>query len=553
MDMKKIFFTIALFLGLFTCVNAQLIREGKEETLKFYPLNWHQLSFDREAVYGLELDKAYEFLKGKEKKQQVIVAVIDGGFDDQHEDLKDVLWTNPGEIAGNGIDDDKNGYTDDLHGWNFLVTKDGKPVVHTMNEAAKLFLQKKDRYDALTAKTRNPKEEAEYKDLQRLMQKSELGNKYLSVGMTKLFRQYVEEFNQQMKEKYPGETLARKHFDSLVYTIEKTDTLRIMAHMFYNMMWGMQPEVSWEKMFAGRLESERIAQKEFDEMLAKQKDERTLVGDDMDNIKDRGYGSPSLIAESAEHGTHVAGIIGACRGNDIGIDGIAGGVKLMLLRAVPEGDENDKDVALAIRYAVDNGAKVINMSFGKSVSLHREWVSDALKYAEKKGVLLVHGAGNSFADVNENIFYPTRHISPKKSVSNFITVGSSDPEGNPAVSSNYGSREVDVFAPGVGIYSTVTGDNYKKMGGTSMACPMVSGVAALLMTYYPELSAAQIRDIIIRTAVTRKGEQVLKPQEPTLISARKMVAFSDMCVAGGIVNAYEAVKLADEMVMAKKK
>lgn len=545
-----------ILMGILFCLwfslqgKAQLMNEERQTV---YPLNWHTLSFDRDSVYGMELDKAYEFLKGKEKKQKVIVAVIDGGFDEQHEDLKEVLWRNRGEVSDNGADDDKNGYADDWHGWNFLVTKDGKPVTRTMQDGAILFLRHRERYDVLSAKKRNAKEEKEYQELKKLLGKSELGVKYLSIELALAFRRYVEEYDREMKARFPGETLGHEHFNAVLDTKNETDTLKLATHMFYNIMWDMQPESSWDKMFAGRLASEQVAREQYEELLAKQTDERKQVGDDMENLKDRAYGSPVLLNETSEHGTHIAGIIGAQRGNEIGMDGVADNVELMLIGAIPNGDENDKDVALAIRYAVDNGAKVINMSFGKRVSIHPEWVVEAMRYAEKKGVLLVLAAGNAHQNIDNDSFYPTRHISPKKSIGTFLRVGASDPEGHPAVSSNYGKTEVDVFAPGVDIYSTVTGDNYRKMDGSSMACPMVSGVAALLMTYYPELSATEIKDIIIRTAVTRKGCRVQMPQSPSMAVARKLADFSEVCVAGGIVNAYEAVKLAESMVDAKKK
>ncbi|MDE6450811.1 MAG: S8 family serine peptidase [Odoribacter sp.] len=548
--MKMILTGMALCLFIHLQGKAQLTGENRQT---FYPLNWHTLSFDKDSVYGLELDKAYEFLKGKTKKQKVIVAVIDGGFDEQHEDLKNVLWCNRREIPGNGIDDDKNGYTDDLHGWNFLVTKNGKPVTQTMQEGAVLFLRNRERYDVLSEKKRNDKEEKEYIELQTLFKKSELGTKYLSWELSKAFRRYIEEYDREMKARFPGETLGHKHFNAVLDAKNEKDTLKLATHMFYNIMWDMQPESDWEKMFAGRLASERVACEQYEEILAKQKDSRKQVGDDMENLKDRAYGSPVLLSETSEHGTHIAGIIGAQRDNGIGMDGIADNVELMLIGAIPNGDENDKDVALAIRYAVDNGAKIINMSFGKRVSIHPEWVVEAMRYAEKKGVLLVHAAGNSHQDIDGKLFYPTRHVSPKKSIGTFLRVGASDPQGNPAISSNYGKTEVDVFAPGVDIYSTVTGDNYRKMEGSSMACPMVSGVAALLMTYYPELSAAEIKDIIIRTAVTRKGSKIHLPQSPSMAVARKIADFADICVAGGIVNACEAVKLADRMANTKKK
>lgn len=542
--MKNVYLFLILIVGFMPLLKAQQ---------RNYPLNWHELSFDRDSVCGIELDKAYEFLKDKTKKQKVIVAVIDGGFDDQHEDLKNVIWINNGEIPDNRIDDDKNGYVDDIHGWNFLVTKEGKPVLHTMKDAAKLFLQKKDRFDQLSGKIRNAKEEKEYQELRSLFEKSELGLKYLSIEMTKIMKGYVEGFDREMRAKFPGEELTHKHFNAILNVHGETDTLKMTTHMFYNMMWDMQSWASWDNMFARRFKSIEMAEQDYEKALNSQQDDRSLVGDNMENLKDRKYGSPVLISENSEHGTHVAGIIGAERGNGIGIDGVADHIFLMLLGAVPQGDENDKDIALAIRYAVDNGAKIINMSFGKFVSIHPEWVKDAMRYAEKKGVLLVRGAGNAFKNIDQEVFYPDKHISAKRTLGNLLTVGASDQDGNPVLYTNYSQKEVDLFAPGADIYSTTPGDNYKKMGGTSMASPVVAGVAALLMTYYPELTVGEVKDILIQTAVTRKGVEVQKPRDPHLVTSGEKVSFSELCVAGGIVDAWEALKLADVIVSRKSK
>ena len=246
----------------------------------------------------------------------------------------------------------------------------------------------------------------------------------------------------------------------------------------------------------------------------------------------------------AEHGTHVAGIIGAERGNGIGVDGIAPAVKLMTIRTVPNGDERDKDVANAIRYAVDNGAQVINMSFGKAYSPRKAVVDEAVRYAESRNVLLVHAAGNDAADIGETPSFPIRNFAGGGMASNWIEVGASGwraPDGLAATFSNYSANEVDVFAPGVDIYSTVPGDEYSRNSGTSMAAPVVTGLAALLMAYYPGLDAREVRQIILDSATRLPDTSVIRPG-----TEDERVLFGTLSATGGIVNAYEALRLAEQ-------
>lgn len=456
------------------------------------PLDWALLSFSTDSVYGMEVNRAYEFLKNKPKKRKVIVAVIDSGTDIDHEDLKANLWVNPNEIPGNGIDDDGNGYVDDIHGWNFLGKSDGTVIGRGMDERNRFFMLQRERYEELFSKKRNKREEKEFTRLRDLFQTSAVGKRYLEMEKAK------EEGN----------------------------------------------EVEIAK-----------AEKMFTDLFGPMQDHRPRIGDNLEKVNDRYYGNNTLWSASLhirvrDHGTHVAGIIGAERGNGIGMDGVADNVELMIVRAIPDGDEYDKDVANAIRYAVDNGANIINMSFSKWMSPREKWVQKALAYAEKKGVLLVRGAGNSSINVDSVILYPHPYIG-KRRISSFLIIGASDAQGNPASFSNFGQKQVDVFAPGDAINSTISGNKYSQQGGTSMASPMVAGVAAMLMAYYPELSAVQVKDIIMRTAVTRRGDTVSRRLGYSIYSERKQIPFSSLCIAGGIVNAYEAVKLADQMVNKK--
>jgi subtilisin family serine protease len=283
--------------------------------------------------------------------------------------------------------------------------------------------------------------------------------------------------------------------------------------------------------------------------LNPQFDPRAIVGDNPASLAERGYGNTDVTGPDASHGTHVAGIIGAVRGNGVGVDGIAPSVRIMAIRAVPDGDERDKDVANAIRYAADNGAHIINMSFGKSYSPGKAAVDAAVKYADSKGVLLVHAAGNEGANLATAPNFPTPRYLDGGRPANWIEVGATSWKGADslvATFSNYGSELVDVFAPGVDILSTVPGNGYGRESGTSMAAPVVSGLAALLMSYYPSLTAADVKRIILASA-TRRGElRVMLP------GSGESVAFGTLSSTGGIVNAHAAVRMAQEMSGARQ-
>lgn len=488
--MKIIMFTLVVLFCVAEGVSAQAKGVSTVfKEIKKPPVDWPLLSFSKDSVYGMEVERAYEFLKDKPKKRKVIVAVIDSGTDIDHEDLKANLWVNPKEIPGNGIDDDGNGYVDDIHGWNFLGKSDGTVIGRGVDERNRYFMLHRERYDELFAKKRNKREEKEFTRSRDLFQTSPVGKIYLELEKAK----------------------------------EEGDEVKIAN-----------------------------VEKHFTDLFGPMQDHRPLIGDNLENVNERFYGnnilwSASLHIRVRDHGTHVAGIIGAERGNGIGIDGVANHVELMIVRAIPDGDEYDKDVANAIRYAVDNGANIINMSFSKWMSPREKWVQKALAYAEKKGVLLVRGAGNSSINADSITLYPKPYIG-KRRIRSFLIVGASDAQGNPAIFSNFGQKQVDVFAPGESINSTVSGNKYSQQGGTSMASPMVAGVAAILMAYYPELSAIQVKNIIMQTAVTRRGGTVSRSLGYSLYSGTVQIPFASLCIAGGIVNAYEAVKMADQIV-----
>jgi subtilisin family serine protease len=512
------------------------------------PKGWHMLDKAATGYYGISVDKAYDFVKAKKiKSKTVIVAVIDSGIDTAHEDLKKVMWRNKKEIPGNGIDDDKNGYVDDIYGWNFLGGRDGQNVDQDSYEASRVYHQYKSKY---AGKEINPsslsKDELfEYEMWARSEKEIAGDNKNSGIELILVKRAYTTCMKNDSilrkaigKEKYTGKELGefssdagdvKKAKNNLYGLMSQNDALETTNQEFLE---GFGEYVSSEEKKADAANTPPIAYR------------NDVIKDNYSDFNDKFYGNNNVMvsAKSALHGTHVSGIIGASRKNGVGMDGIADNVKVMMLRAVPDGDEHDKDIALAIRYAVDNGAQVINMSFGKSFSPEKMWVDDAVKYAESKGVLLVHAAGNDAKNLDSTFNYPSPLLLNGTKPNNWITVGASgDPKagGLTASFSNYGKNEVDVFAPGVKIYATVPGGNtYKDLQGTSMASPVVAGLAAMILEYYPNLSAAQVK-MVIEKSSQKPAADVKNPG-----GNNKMVKLSELSRTGGIINAYEAIKLA---------
>ena len=514
------------------------------------PKGWHLLDKQASGYYGISIDKAYDFVKAKKlKSKTVIVAVIDSGVDTAHEDLKSILWKNTKEIAGNGIDDDKNGYIDDVYGWNFLGGRDGRSVEQDSYEAARVYHKYKNTWQGKDISTMSlTKEQLDEYNMWKRSEKEVVGDtKSGTTALELIFlkRAYTSALKSDSilrkamgKEKYTGKELgefnptdadAKKAKNALYGLMSGNDAIEATNEEF---MEGFGDYLSGEEKKADAVSTAPVAYR------------ADIVKDNYEDFSDKFYGNPDVMAsnKSALHGTHVSGIIGAARNNAVGMDGVADNVKIMMLRAVPDGDEHDKDIALAIRYAADNGAQVINMSFGKSFSPEKKWVDEAVKYAESKGVLLVHAAGNDANNLDTSYNFPTPVFQADgKRAPNWITVGASgDPKagGLTASFSNYGKKEVDVFAPGVKIYSTVPGGNtYQNLQGTSMASPVVAGLAAFILEYYPALSPAQVK-MVIEKSSQKPTDKVRNPE------TGDMVSLSDLSRSGGIINAYEAIKLA---------
>ena len=472
---------------------------------------------------GISLAEAYKALKGR-KAQTVIVGVVDSGVDINHEDLKSIIWTNPKEIPNNGIDDDKNGYVDDVHGWNFLgeINQDNLEYVR--------ILKKGDTSDP-DYKRAEEKYDKEFKDANEKIE---------------LYSQIKERIAQ-------SDALIQKHLGKKEYTEEDLDKIDASSLQLLGAVRGMKYLLSNGVSVKETLEELSEGIKHYEDRLKyglnKEFNPRKVLNDNPDDINDKIYGNNNVIgptAEGALHGTHVAGIIAAIRHNNIGIDGVADHVRIMPVRTVPDGDEYDKDVALALRYAIDNGAKVINTSFGKEFSPHKEWVYDALKYAAEKDVLIVNAAGNDTKNVDVQLTFPDDNINGKEFTDTMITIGALNYEYNEnlvASFSNYGKNNVDLFSPGVQIYATVPENKYKFLDGTSMAAPEVAGVAALIRAYFPKLKAREVKQILMESGLTPTVKEVLVGGRGEEGEAKRML-FSELSKSGKIVNAYNAIILA---------
>jgi subtilisin family serine protease len=513
--------------------NAQYLELSPEKA----PLNWFNLDFAENGVRGISTERAYREFLNKKASKTVIVAIIDSGVDINHEDLKGNIWINTKEVPDNGIDDDKNGYIDDIYGWDFLGGKDGTDIARETMEVTREFGRLKRIYQYIQdVASLSPAMKVEYDLYKKYKAKYEAKVQELQEQgpfVIKLYEKYIdsklvlssylkvkdvtkEDLN-KVTNKDPEDVKKAKRVFELLEQIGQDEEKLKEAYEYYDAQFKYGINLSFNP--------------------------RGIVGDDVDNVNDRDYGNNEVKGPDARHGTHVAGIVAANRNNSLGILGVAGNVKIMTIRAVPEGDERDKDVANAIRYAVDNGAKIINMSFGKSVSPQKQAVDDAVKYAQSKGVLLIHAAGNENENIDISENYPSKKFSDGKQAENWLEIGATSwvqLPGAVAEFSNYGHKTVDVFAPGVDLKSTVVGSQYEDLSGTSMAAPVVTGLAAMLMSYYPDFDFRKIKQIILNSSIKLPKQKVSQPGTGELID------FSLLSLSGGIVNAYEAVKLAEE-------
>jgi subtilisin family serine protease len=520
---------------------------------------WYLQDSATNNVDGISLNKAYQFLKGK-KSTPVIVAVIDTGVDTTHEDLKKILWTNKKEIPGNGIDDDDNGYVDDMHGWNFLGNKNGDNLSKTSDERSRVYYRYKDRYEGkeIDTTTLSTDENWTYREWKKASADMTISSdEQMEVMMLDALDKTLRKQDAILQQE-----LGKKEYS--LKDLEGTETLTARGKQaktsFLNIlkMEEVDSTTTNTSVLADLEEYLEGKRSSLENKTTPPPDYRAqIIKDNYFDINDKYYGNNNVMGDDPDHGTHVTGIIGAVRDNNIGITGIADNVQVMMVRALPPGgDEYDKDIALAIKYAVDNGAKVINMSFGKSFSPEKKWVDEAVKYAEDRDVLLVHAAGNESNNIDSVDNFPNRHfLFINGEPDNFLTVGAyGDPHVNDgkliAYFSNYGKNSVDVFAPGVKIYSTLP-NSYGYHDGTSMASPVVTGVAALIRSYYPQLNAEQVKYAIVNSG-SHFSAEVNKPI-PNDNTTYVPIQLSELGTNVGFLNAASAVELASTLKPEAKK
>ena len=528
-------------------IDATLLKSSNSLTLKTEKVEdvqlkvWSATDLATDTIPGMSVDKAYAELIPNLKGINVIVAVIDSGIDIEHEDLKNVIWINRGEIPNNGIDDDKNGFIDDVHGWNFLGDIVGENLEFTRIVR---------RYDGKF----NGKDVAEISEVDMetfvLYQKAkaEQNKNYDETEAnrdryTQMLKQ-VTDANNQISKKLGKEDYTAEELAAIIDPDDdEQKNIAVLTQMLS--YGGSIPEFMVRlnggiDYYDGRMKNHFNMDTDF----------RGVLNDNPYDITDTSYGNndvdgPNPKKEDALHGTHVAGIIAAQRGNGIGMDGVAQNVEIMVVRAVPDGDEYDKDVALAIRYAVDNGAKVINTSFGKGYSQNPEWVWDAIKYAGKKDVLIVNAAGNDGVDLDITTSYPNDQNGTGAEMSdNFITIGALNYKyGKEMVAtfSNYGATSVDLFSPGVKIWSTTPLDTYKYLQGTSMASPNVAGIAAMIRSYYPKLSAKQVKQVLMDSGLHTSTLVIVGGEESNV------QPFDAISKSGNTANLYNALIMASKM------
>ena len=512
---------------------------GQKDNLK----NWHHKDPKKDKFQGISSNKAYqELLKGRTSKT-VIVAIIDSGTDTTHEDLKGKFWVNKDEIPNNGIDDDNNGYIDDINGWNFLGNSKGENILHETLEITRVYNNLKTKFTNkdTTELDNNEKKEYEfYKKVTADFQKKYKKAKSDYDGFT-LFSEYYTTANNNVKEELKKDDYTIDDLKNL--SSSKNETIKNSA-LYLSQLYEKGFTKTEFNSFKRHVESQYKYRYNVDN------NQRQIIGDDPTNKNDSVYGNNDIMGPSCGHGTSVAGIVAANRNNNNDAYGIADNVKVMILRVVPDGDERDKDVANAIKYAVNNGAQVVNMSFGKDYSPQKQMVDDALLLAEQKKVLLIHAAGNEAENSDIKWHYPTNSLDSNNIITKYwIEVGASSIKANkklPAVFSNYGQQSVDVFAPGVRVYSLQPGNKYESADGTSSACPVVTGIAAMLMSYFPQFSPLEIKEIILNSSVPFKTLKVYLPDKSS--KKTKKVKFGTLSKTGAVVNAYNAVKMAIEKV-----
>ena len=549
--MKKLglnLFFVILSVFLSQRLNAQGKGVSTVDSLDKSYLNWYNLDPSSDKTAGASVNKSYnDLLKNKTPKKKIVVAVIDAGVDIDHPDLRGKIWINKKEIPGNGIDDDNNGYVDDINGWSFLGNSKGENIDYENLEQVRILRKLSKQFNDSTSPEKLPLAQQEEYKTYLVCKKSVEDELKDYQDMAKRVADFEKKFNDSenvLKNFLNKETLSKSDVEQITDTSAKVVKARDYRLNLYKRDFSP---------------SSFAAMKERPESYLKyilniNFEPRKIIGDNPEDINDTRYGNADVKGPGPDHGTFVAGIIAADRNNAFGIDGIAGNVDIMVLRVVPNGDERDKDVALAIYYAVNNGANVINMSFGKDFSPQKKFVDDAARYADLHNVLLCHAAGNESDNIDKIEHFPTVYFLDGGSAKDWLTVGANSKVADKTLCgafSNYGKKNVDLFAPGVKIISLTPNEKYSMAGGTSFSCPVVAGVAALVWSYYPELTALELKEILLKSTTEYSRLKVYFPNNKT--QDKTTTRFSRLSQTGGIVNAYNSLKLAEKVINKKRK
>ena len=495
-------------------------------TLTDAPTNWQMLDESVDRMAGISVERAYrELLAGKSPKRAVVVAIIDGGLDTTHPAIRANLWKNP--RAGGATNGDN--YPGDARGWDFIGGRGGKDVQWDTYEVTRQYARCSGGKAADGEPAMTPAERSHCDAIKADFEKQRAQSMAMQGQMTQI-RAVVAQIVPMLRSATKADSLTPENVRALN---SGEPNLQRARQVFLSLAdAGITPY---------NLDDAAKQVGGDEKHLDPNYNPRSIVGDHYADLTERYYGNGDVMGPDALHATHVAGIIGAVRTPGATIQGIAPAVQLMSVRAVPDGDERDKDIGNAIRFAVDHGAQIINMSFGKGYSPYKQAVDDAVKYADSHGVLMIHAAGNDGENMAEHPSFPVPTYLDGGRATNWIEVGASSWKGGENLAanfSNYGMDQVDVFAPGVDILSSLPGGKYGRESGTSMASPVVSGLAALIMDYYPSLSASDVKRIILASATRHPDQVVIKP------GSNDKVTFGTLSRTGGIVNAYAALKMA---------
>lgn len=562
-------FMASAFMCISQLVEAQLVKQKNVQTKTQSRLDWYNSSPEDDGVFGAEVDKAYQFLKGKKAKTRPVIAVIGSGMDVEHEALKSNVWTNPKEKL-NEKDDDKNGYADDIHGWNFIGGKDGQVMEVTLKEGDREFYRLKDKFggiihygdvfytyvDGKRVDVPEPEDLAGYLYYRKCVApESPLAIKYEGIMTSYAIQEYARKFDKEMRARFPEKTkFTGKDLATCWDPNGPQDTMANIAMVMLAYAIGFSGTDDWEVAYKQYRDNTRVeqAKNEYVNLLRQAGDDRRkeIVGDDFRNINDRKYGNNVLLTSNAGNGTMMAGIIAGKRGVEGRNNPIVENAEVMpLVVSASAGEPYLKDIALAIRYAVDQHADIILLPQQNTLypEDQRKWVSEAIRYAEQKGVLIIVPAWEMAIDLKQTVFYPNRWMDGEKEITNLMVVSASGKDGNPAMNSNYGAQELDIYAPGIDILSTYTGDTYESGTSVLLAASTLAGVAALVKSYYPELTGTQIRNILLESVTSRKGVEVEKGIRVDNKVAQDLFLFEQLCLSGGIVNAYNALVAADKM------